>query len=395
MGYPLATVAASITPAGISAPAYQDILNSWIASLESIYGSDIYLPVDSQDYQLIAILALAQNDTNQTTIATYQNFAPSYAQGTGLSSLVGINGLQREAATYSTAQITVGGQVGTVIAAGVVQDANGNLWSLPTSVTIPNSGSIIVTATCQTSGAVAAAPGTISQIYNPQLGWQTATNASAATVGVNGETDAALRQRQASSTAIAAVSPLEAILANVGNVPGVTRYAIEENQTSVTDANGVPSHSISVIVEGGDISAVAQAIEQTKSPGTGTYGSTSVVVEDPAGLPITINFFELANISIYVAVTINPLSGYVSSTGAALIAAIVNFINSLAIGEKAYYFWILAAAQNSLGPSLNETFVITAFYIGTSPSPSGVADIPIAFNQAAACATADVSLTVL
>src|SRR5208282_3528191 len=159
---------------------------------------------DSQDYQMLAIFSAAINDQNNTMIAAYQGFLPTYAQGAGLSSLVKINGLARETATNSTAQLVITGVVGTTITGGFAQDTNGNLWSIPTT-TIPESGEITVTATCQTPGAVSAAANSINIINTVILGWQTVTNPAIATVGVSAETDAALRQRQAISTSLPAV----------------------------------------------------------------------------------------------------------------------------------------------------------------------------------------------
>lgn len=391
--FPLATLSAKITATGISAPSYSDILSSLVASMQAIYGSDIYLTPDTQDYQMLAIVAAAINDQNQAMIATYNGFAPSFAQGVNLSALVKINGLTRESATNSTAQLVLVGVAGTVINNGVAQDVNSNLWSLPATVTIPGAGTITVTAICQTPGAIAAASNTINQINTVVLGWQTVNNPVAATIGINAESDAALRQRQAQSTAISSATPLSAILAAIANVGGVQRYAIYENNTGSTDGNGVPGHSISLVVQGGDTTAIATTIEEKKSPGTGTYGTTNITITDPAGLPITINFFELANVSIYVALTIHPLTGYVASTGTALLAAIVNFINGLAIGQDLFYDWSFGPAT-LYGSPLGLTYKITSLFIGLSPSPIATADLPIAFNAAANCATGNIVFTV-
>lgn len=391
--YPLTTLSAAVTPSGISSPSYNDILLSLVASMQAIFGSDIYLVPSTQDYQMLAIIAAAINDQNQALIAAYNGFAPGFAQGVNLSSLVKINGLARQAATYSTAQLVLGGVAGTTILAGLAQDVNGNLWALPLNTIIPGSGTITVTAVCQTAGAISAAAHTINQINTVILGWQTVDNPSVAIVGVNVESDSALRQRQAISTALTTETPLSGILAAIANVSGVTRYAIYENNTGTTDVNGVPGHSISVVILGGSTTVIAQTIEATKSPGTGTYGSTSITVIDPSGVPITINFYVLAVTQIYVAVTIHALTGYLASTGTALIAALVNFINSLAIGQTLYYDWMFGPAA-LYGSPLGLTYKINSLFIGTSPSPGGTADIPIAFNAAAASAIGNVVLTV-
>lgn len=391
--YPLTTLAATITPQGITAPSYNDILNSLVASYQSIYGSDVLLTADTQDLQLLAVFAQAIYDGNQIDITIYNSFSPTFAQGAALSSLVKINGIQREVATSSTNSVLVSGTVGAVIANGVVRDANGNLWDLPESVTIPSAGVVAVTATCETQGAITVLPGSAT-IFNPQIGWQTAAFTGNTEIGAPVESDAQLRQRQSISTNLPSQTPLEAILSTVANVTGVSRFAIYENDTSVTDANGVPGHSIAVVVQGGDNTAVAQAIESKKSPGTGTYGTTSVIVEDQAGVPIQINFFELTDTNIFVALTVQPLNGWVAATTTTIVNAIVAFLNGLAIGEEVYYNWVLAAA-GLINQALGQTFVITQLQIGLNTGSLGTTNIPIAFNAAAVCSAENISLEVL
>ncbi|MGX6999921.1 baseplate J/gp47 family protein [Caballeronia sp. KNU42] len=331
--YPLATLSAQITSAGISAPSYAEIFASLQASYQSIYGSDIYIDPDSQDGQIIGVFAQAISDCNQTAITVYNAFSPTYAQGAGLSSVVKINGIQREISTYSTALLTIVGQAGRTINNGIVQDASQNNWALPALVTIPPSGTISVTATCQTIGAITALPNTITNITTPQQGWQTATNPAVSEPGNPVEMDAALRQRQTISTSLPALTPLQAIIGNAANVVGVGRYAIYENPTKITDSNGIPANSIAVVVEGGDVTQIATAIEVKKSPGTGTYGTTSVIVYDPSGVPIDISFFELTEVPIFALIDITPLVGYLSTTGVAIEESVSAFIEALAIGS--------------------------------------------------------------
>lgn len=330
--FPLATLSATITATGISAPTFSDIVSSLTASFQSIYGSDIYLGADSQDGQMLNVFAQAISDCNQTAIAVYNAFSPTYAQGAGLSSVVKINGIARDVSTYSTAVLDLVGQAGIPIINGIVQDGAQNNWALPALVTMPPSGTISVTATCQTIGAITALPNTINVISTPQLGWQSATNPATSAPGNPVETDAALRQRQTVSTSLPAQTPLQAIIANVANVVGVGRYAIYENPTSVTDSNGVPDHSIAVVVEGGDATAIATVIEQKKSPGTGTFGTTSIIVSDPSGVPVDISFFVLTEVPVFALVDITAKTGYVSTTGTAIQQAVAGFIEGLAIG---------------------------------------------------------------
>jgi hypothetical protein len=211
--------------------------------------------------------------------------------------------------------------------------------------------------------------------------------------GSSTELDATLRRRQKASVALPSLTPLEAIAAGVGAVAGVSRSKVYENPTNQFDSDGLPPHSVSAVVLGGDATAIAQSIEATKSPGTGTYGTTSEIVTDPNGVPIEIHFFVLALTQIYVKISIQALPGYVASTGAALVQAIVNFINGLAIGQDLYYDWVFGPAA-LYGSGLEFTYRIQSINIGLAPNPSGVADIAILFNAAGACSTGNVQLTV-
>ncbi len=390
----LATMACTLTPEGITAPSYAQIYANMQAIFQSIYGNDAVIDPSSQDGQLLAIVSLAINDSNNATIACYQSFSPTYAQSAALSSLVKINGIQRQIPTNSTSVGNVIGQAGTVITNGQVQDENGNLWNLPASVTIPLGGSIAVTVTAVEAGAISAPSGTINQIASPTFGWQSFASTVAATLGAPVESDAALKVRQTASTGIPASSPLGAIYGAVANLPGVSRAAVHENQTAATDANGVPSHSIAVVVQGGSVLTVAETIEQTKSPGTGTYGTISQLVLDPAGLPITIQLSPLAQVPVYVNVTIQPLAGYTAPTAASIQTAVVNFLNGLQIGETVYQAW-LSAVAGLIGLPGQMTFKVTALTLGTAPAPSGTADIPMLIYQAAEAVAANVSVTVL
>ncbi|MBB3004351.1 putative phage protein gp47/JayE [Paraburkholderia tropica] len=367
--YPLATLACTIDSTGISAPGYSDIYASLQASFQSIYGSDIYIESDSQDGQWLALLAQIINDGNQADVTTFTGYSPSYAQGAALSSQVKINGLRRDVSSNSTVPVDVGGVAGTIITSGVVQDTNKNLWNLPETVTIPLAGTVEVTATAQNTGAIAALADTVTTIYNPQPGWQSVNNPAAATPGDAVETDAALRQRQSTSTSLSALTPLQAISAAIGNVSGIGRYKVYENPTGTVDSNGIPAHSIAVVAEGGDVTTIAQTIEQKKSPGTGTYGTTSITVTDPAGVPIAISFFEMTEVAIITQITVVPLTGYVSTTKTLISGAVVKYLSGFSVGQDSYLGKLFGpanlsgdAATSSSGQTQAELDVLSNTY---------------------------------
>lgn len=392
---PLSTLAATVSPAGISAPDFAAILLSLQESVQAIYGADVYIAPDSQDGQLLAIVASAINDANNMAIAVYECFSPSTAQGVPLSSVVKINGIARIAASFSTAVGTIVGQVGTVIVNGVVSDVNGVLWSLPVSVTIPDAGEIDVTVTAQTAGATPAQIGDINQIYTPVAGWQTFVNTTTAVPGVAVETDFELRNRQTVSVALPALTPLDSLYAALANLAGVGRLKVYENDTGAPDANGIPAHNISVVVSGGDLVEIATTIGQEKTPGAGTYGSTSQNYSDPVtGINYTINFYVLTFDTIKVDIVGVNLGGYNSIIETELKQSIADYINGLDIGADVIYSRLWGPAYIN-GTADGQTYEITALQIAKNAGPLGVIDLAIAFNKAAVCdPDADITVTI-
>jgi uncharacterized phage protein gp47/JayE len=413
--YPLATLAATIDQNGIAAPTFGDIFASLQAAYQQIYGSDADLAPDSQDGQWIGVQSQIVYDMNAALIAGYLSYAPTTAQGIGLSSVVKINGMRRLVPSNSSAAVVLVGQAGTTINDGVIADPFNNRWDLPPVVEIPIEGQVTVTAVCETAGATTAAPNTLTTMLTLFPGWQSVTNPAAAFAGNPLETDATLRKRQSVSTSLPAITPLTSIFAAVANVPGVGRTKVYDNDTdfySIPDA--IPPHSIAVVVEGGDADQIAQTIALKKNTGCGTYGSTEVIVQDPAGVPLTIDFFYLIEQPIFVAVTIQPLPGYLDTIGKLIIAAIAQFIENLEIGEDVYAAWLMApadlagdAAMQAAGVLANtavtqaqldqysSTYVVRNIAIGLAANPTTANDINVPFNAAASCNPSNITLSLV
>lgn len=395
------SLTATIDENGISVPDYAACLAYLQEQYRAIYGQDIYIEADSQDGQLIGIHALAESDAFSSAVATYNCFSPATAQGVGLSSVVKINGLERLEAAYSTVDVTLTGDTGTEILNGAVSSTSGQKWYLPSPTVITPGTSVTVTATAAQAGAVTAAIGTVTKIATPVAGWDAVTNPSAAVAGRAVETDAALRKRQSISTALPALTVLESIIAAVAQIDGVTRYSCVENDTGSADVNGVPAHSIALVVEGGDVDTIAQTIGKRKTPGTGTYGSTSVMVYDTYGIGRDIKFSRPTLKDIAVAITIKALTGYTSSIGVNIKASIAAYISSLDIGADVLYTRLYVPGQLA-GPygiydttSDSSTFEVQSITIGLVGGSTSAADIAIAFDEAAECAVGDITLTVV
>jgi uncharacterized phage protein gp47/JayE len=388
----LPTPICTIDDTGLHVPSFGDVLNWMVAVYQGIYGIDVYLGNDSQDGQFVSLIALAIHDLNSSVAAAYAAYSPQTARGEGLSSVVKINNIRRILPSNSSADTVIVGQNGTQIINGVLRDENNNNWLLPSSITIPASGTITVTAIAATPGQIEAGANTITRILTGTRGWQSATNPNPARPGDAIETDAGLRQRQTVSTALPSQSVLDGMVGEIANLPGVIRYAPYENDTPVTDLNGIPRNSVAMVIDGGDAISIAQVILRKKTVGSGTYGTTSEIINDTSGRPHTINFFRPTLVPINVALTIDPQAGYVTSTADLIVAAIADYLSSLPIGTSVLRTKIYSAAN--LTGALSATFNVISLTISRAGPPAS-ADVAIAFNEAAVCTIDNVSITVL
>jgi len=171
----------------------------------------------------------------------------------------------------------------------------------------------------------------------------------------------------------------------------VQRLSVIDNDTNLTDSNGLQPHSIAAVVAGGDGQTIADTIRLKKDTGAYTMGTAQFLTVDQSGLPEFIRYYPLALTQIFVSITVLPLAGYVASTGTASIAAVVAFLNALEIGQDVYQPWLVTAAQLS-GTPLEQTFAVTSLTIGFSSGSLGPGPLAILFNAAAACSTGNVTL---
>jgi uncharacterized phage protein gp47/JayE len=392
--------APSIDSSGLHINSFTDILAYYTSNAQAIFGSSVYLGNDAADYQQLAIIATIAADCNSGLQLVYNSFGAQSAIGAGQDALYKLNGIKRKVPTYSTCPTgLVTGTAGAVITGGKVTDPAGNTWDLPSPVTIGGGGTVIVTVTCETSGAINAAAGTISNIATPTYGWTSFTNTGPATPGQPTEADSAFRARQTVSTGIASNSPLNGVQADIANLTGVERNIVYENPTNSTgtDPNGfgLPAHSITAVVEGSATSAaIANAIWSKKTPGAYTNGSTTTNITDQYGNITPISYYTLGYTPIYAIVNVHVINttAYTAAVQAAIQTAVANYLNSLAIGQSVLNDALNAVAMMA-NPNINSPiFTVRSVYSGIAPSPTGTADITIAYNYASQGAVANISL---
>ena len=261
-------------------------------------------------------------------------------------------------------------------------------WRLPGSVTIPLSGQVLVTATAVESGALQALPGTITTMQTVVRGWQSVTNPSAAIPGAPSESDATLRRRQASSTALPSRTILEGLQGAVQALPSVERLRLYENNTSAPDANGLPAHSIAVVAEGGDASAIAGEVLRRKTIGVGTFGSLVVPVQDANGITQVVRISRPTAVPVAVTVVVRPKVGYTTPVLASIQARLQEYLTGLPIGEDVSWSSLFGpAATPAQGVG---TFDILSLVAGRT-TPLGTTPITMAWNEVPSAGTVTVT----
>ncbi|MFC3768352.1 baseplate J/gp47 family protein [Paenibacillus sp. GCM10012303] len=390
----MAYFAPFIDASGLHIPTYTDIRDQLVADAKTIFGADIYLGIDSQDYQWISSVASIIYDSFLTSQSVYNSRGPSTAIGSGLDVIVKINGIKRLPAVYSTCYVTLTGTAGTMITNGVIGDTAGNLWSLSSPVTISSNGQATAFATCQKPGPIVANPGELNKIVTPTYGWTSVTNAAAASLGALAETDAVLRSRQSISTAQPSRTVLEGIKGAIAAVPGVARFEVYENDTNVVDANGLPPHSVTAVVEGGVDGDIARAIFNKKGPGCYTNGSTPVDITDQYGVAVTIRFDRPIYVDIDVVLNVKQLAGYTTDTTASIKSNVAAYIGSLTIGDDLSISSLWGAALTANSVPTKPLFSITGLTAAKQGDPQGTADIITAFNEVTCGNIANVTVNV-
>lgn len=372
-----------IDTAGLHIPSYRDILDDLIEQTKGIYGEDIYLELDSQDYEFLSIFALKIYDTMLLLELVMNNRSPKTAVGTALDSLVKLNGIRRKVASYSTVELMLTGDAGAEIIEGRVKDDAGNAWLLPGKVVITESP-LRVFARAEKIGDVRALAHTITHIDTPTAGWISVDNPNSAIPGNPVETDTELRMRQSISVATPSRSMYDSLIAGIAAIDNIQRFVVYENDTNQTDENTVPAHSVCIVAEGGMNEDIARVIYRRKGPGTGTYGDIITTFTDSQNQQVSIRFFRPSYVPVRVAIKYKSRMGFTKDVMSAMKSNVERYINTLDIGQNVYASQLWATALAAVIDVKDPSFVITELVVNNQQS------VDISFKQVARFESIDV-----
>jgi len=248
-----------LTSSGLTTASQAELLNTFTTGLQAIYGSGINLQSNTPDGQLINLFIQAILDVEDLLTQIYNSFDPDNAVGNVLDQRVAINGIQREGGTFTitnvslvtTSSVNLYGLDQSVNPVYTVADGAGNQWQLIQTVLGLAPGTTALTFQAALPGAVQTTPNTITTPVTIVLGVESLNNPTTyTTLGIDEESDAALRLRRQQSVSLSSQGYLQGLLAALENINGITSAFVYENNGSTTDGNGVPGHSIWVIIGG-------------------------------------------------------------------------------------------------------------------------------------------------
>lgn len=388
-------MANGVTPAGFSRKRLDEILADKNTGVRTVLGENLNLSPESPDGQINGVYSESDALLWELAEVCYNAFSPSKATNNTLSDLVEINGITRAPATASTTPLDITGLDGTIIPAGSLISANDGTSTFATDADVTIVGGVAtVDSTATVTGPTEAVAGTLTIIDTPITGWSTVTNPANAEVGQNEETDTELRARRELSVTRAAKSIIDTILAEVLAVPNVEEAFIFENDTDVISPNtDTPPRSFQTVVLGGDNADIATAIYNEKPITMKTFGNTTENVTDSQGFLHPVNFTRPTVLEIYIIINLTVTSAYPPDGDDQIKQNIVDYDNGdlvvgrgFGVGDDVVHSELYTPINLVPGHSVDDLF------IGFSASPTGEADLPIAFNEISSFVIANITV---
>jgi hypothetical protein len=183
----------------------------------------------------------------------------------------------------------------------------------------------------------------------------------------------------------------------------VTRYKVYENPTNSTTYGtpgvpyeGAPEHSITPIVEGGEIEDIAEAIYNNRGLGCYMEGDIEETIEDPVyGNETIVRFSRPVYVPVYVEISIHALTNYTDDIPSLVSEAVEDYLNSLDIGQTLALSSVIGAALSVMDDLSRPTFSVYSTTIGETISPAGTSDIAVEYNEVIQGLEANITVTVV
>ncbi|MGU0693157.1 baseplate J/gp47 family protein [Pseudomonas aeruginosa] len=378
-----------LTDKGYVGQRLDSILEELDRGFRAIYGNDIDLAPDSPDGQMLGLIAQIRADLEELGEAIYRALDPDHASGAWLEQRAAYAGLLRRRARYSYLRgVLLSGCPGAVLPAGaVVRDINQGRWQLIGETLLGGDGSARGDFRSLELGAFPLPADSPLTLETLAPGWSAARNRQPAEVGVEEETDAELRARFFRSRARPAQNSLDGMVAEILQLADVREVVGLENTGNQADANGVPAHSLNLIVDGGDEQAIATVIFQRKTAGTGLRGDVEVTLADSQGIARRLRFDRPQVIACRALIEVQRDAEFSAVDGAAIKSALA--ASDFGIGQDVQLSRLYSPVNTVQG------FWVSQLKIARVGQTPVAANIEIGVRQRARFDPADIEVVVL
>lgn len=315
----------AVTTNGITIQTLPEIISeiengtSGYPGMYQIYGPNINVDPNSPDGQMINIIAQAKLDMLEYVQQVFTSFDPDQAVGVVLDQRCAINGVFREAGTYTYTYVSVTTSQALTLpgldtapdAPFTVADSAGNQYYLVAAYAASGAGVVSLQFRAANLGPVTPIANTITVIQTVTLGVTGVNNPTTAStvVGTNEESDYALRIRRSRSVALGSQGWVTGLYSALYSIPGVTSALVLENVTSSTDGDGIPGHSIWAIVDGGNETLIGEAIYNKRNAGCGMKGTETITITQVDGSTFVVRFDRPTAENLWVSFNTAAISG--------------------------------------------------------------------------------------
>lgn len=346
---------------------------------------------------------------DETLQQAYNSKDPNKASGVDLDILSALTGTMRSEGTRSTITgFVLNGTPGIPVPAGTVFESvtTGTRWTLDASWSLNTSGTASVDITCEDVGPTEADANTITRIITTVPGLTSVNNPAPATPGTNVESDSSLRVKRATAVGRPGNNQIDSMLGEIYAVEGVRRLKIYENDTNITDGNGLPPHSIAVIVDGASDTDVAKAIYIKKNPGVMLHQAgdpVDILVTSPTYPDNTknISFSRPYYVDMIINITIKNDGTLPSNTQDLIREAFIEFaagglvpaeygfkVDGFDIGEAVPFSTLYTPINKVIGQYGNS-------YVQSMTANGGTSNVTIAFNQLSRWTTSNITVALV
>jgi uncharacterized phage protein gp47/JayE len=372
----------TVDATGLTIPTQAEIFASMDASLRASIGPQIQTGPDSALGQIMGVVSALIATAYEALAILNDANNPDFASGAQLDAAAALSpGITRDPAQPATAVLTITGTPTTPIPAGSTYRVTGGaLFDTVAPVVIGGGGTVDADLVSQVSGAITAAPDTITEEVDIIAGVDSVTNAAAAVPGAAIESDEIFRQRREESIQLAGAGTDGAIAAALGELDTVQQVLVISNRTTVTDSFGIPAHGVRPVLWPAQVDSQPawQAIFDAQPSGIQTDGAIAGTATDPEGLPQAVAYELAGAIDVWIEIVLTKIETDYAGD-AAIKAAVEAFVASPRIGADLLLHEVEASITEQVGAGI---LTLDAFAkVGGTPGGGDDTNIPVASDE--------------